>query len=319
MKNYLNKSYPTGKVKYCKDNFILCEGDIPIMFVAHMDTVFKTPPKNIYYDAEQQTMWSPDGLGADDRAGVFLIWKMVHDGHRPHICLTTDEEVGGIGAKMLISYYANCPFDCKYIVQLDRQGTNDCVFYGCANEEFQEYIEAYNFITEWGTFSDISTICPAWKIAGVNLSVGYKNEHTVAETLNFKALYNTYVEVCNMMKNIENAPHFEYVFDPYDRFYSAIGQKYFGSIYPIDYYDDDYMPASIAKTTQQVSCYKCKKMFDVDELFSVKTNKEPFLHRLYCIDCVRTGVNWCEICHEPFEMSNENDILCPDCKKKVKI
>ena len=51
------------------------------------------------------------------------------------------------------------PFaDMKYIIQLDRRGTSDCVFYNCANEAFIEYVEKFGFIENFGSFSDISEI-----------------------------------------------------------------------------------------------------------------------------------------------------------------
>ena len=73
--------------------------------------------------------------------------------------------------------------DLNYIIQLDRRGSNDCVFYECNNPEFVEYVEAFGFVTAHGTFSDISTICPSWGIAGVNLSIGYIDEHSYSEIL----------------------------------------------------------------------------------------------------------------------------------------
>ena len=41
---------------------------------------------------QKNVMISPDGLGADDRAGVFMIMNIVKAGFRPHVIFTTDEE-----------------------------------------------------------------------------------------------------------------------------------------------------------------------------------------------------------------------------------
>ena len=65
LSKYLATRYPKDNVITTKE-FIYAVGDIPIALVAHMDTVFKTPPEDIYYDKEKNVMWSPDGLGADD-------------------------------------------------------------------------------------------------------------------------------------------------------------------------------------------------------------------------------------------------------------
>ena len=55
---------------YSTDLFIAAEGNIPIVLVAHMDTVFNHPPKDFYFDEKRGALWSPEGLGADDRAGA---------------------------------------------------------------------------------------------------------------------------------------------------------------------------------------------------------------------------------------------------------
>ena len=298
------------------------------MLVAHMDTVFKAPPSDIYYDSTKHIMWSPQGLGADDRAGVYLIWRIVQEGYRPHICLTTDEEIGGLGASALVKDFPEAPFDIRYIVELDRQGTNDCVFYSCANDAFQTFIEGYDFITDWGTFSDISEICPVWKIAGVNLSVGYKGEHHETEILNTKAMLDTHRKVCNMLNDVKtkNIPTFEYIPDPYESYYFALGRKY-ASAYGWDFpgEDDDwvysqklngYYPISHPEIKHKCQCYKCNKIYDEDDVFPVKGKTYDGEVKYYCLDCVGTGINWCKKCGEPFEVDNEDDELCPDCAGK---
>ena len=131
------------KRKYKKiiatEEYIYAVGDIPIGLLAHMDTVFKAPPTEIYYDRRKNVMWSPTGLGADDRAGVFSILQLIKAGYRPHVIFTTDEEIGCVGAQELS--FLPCPFeDLRYIIQLDRRNSNDCVFYDCANAEFEKNI-----------------------------------------------------------------------------------------------------------------------------------------------------------------------------------
>ena len=73
MIQYLKSKYDNCIVT--KD-YIVAIGEIPIALVAHMDTVFKTPVSNLYYDRQKNVLWSPEGLGADDRAGVFAILKI---------------------------------------------------------------------------------------------------------------------------------------------------------------------------------------------------------------------------------------------------
>jgi len=296
MRNFLKKYYNNKDIKATK-HYILCKGDIPIMLVAHMDTVFKAPPQNIYYDNQQSVMWSPQGLGADDRAGVFLILKIIKSGLKPHICLTTDEEIGGIGAGTLVKENPACPFDCKYIIELDRQGYNDCVFYTCGNTKFTDFIESYGFITDWGTYSDISDICPAWKIAGVNLSVGYFNEHREIETLNTKILLDTFNKVCKMLQEVQTAPFFEYIANPRAA-YSWINTYYSSFPYALD--------------NVNYQCSKCHKVYGEDDIFPVKARKTGKT-KYYCLNCVSAGINWCKRCGEAFETESDTDDFCPDC------
>jgi hypothetical protein len=182
--------------------YLIAEGDLPICLCAHMDTVFSKPPTTFYYDQEQTVLWSPQGLGADDRAGSYALINLIQKGYKPSIILTDMEERGGIGASDLIKRYPECPFkDCRALIQLDRRGEKDSVYYECDNKDFEELINSYGFETEWGTFTDISIFGPQWGIAAVNLSIGYDNEHREIETLNMTHLHSTIDKVEKMLKD----------------------------------------------------------------------------------------------------------------------
>ena len=192
--------------------YIVAEGSIPICLVAHLDTVNENPPEEIFYDQEQRVMWSPDLLGADDRAGVYAIIRILSDGYRPHIIFTTDEEKGCAGASTLVTQEPNCPLEkIKAIFQLDRRGSEDCVFYDCDNPDFVKYIESFGFVEASGTFSDISIIAPEWEVAAVNLSVGYYNEHTNHEYLRLDELETTIERVEQMLAAADDMPTFSYI------------------------------------------------------------------------------------------------------------
>jgi hypothetical protein len=207
--DYLTNKY--DNIVHTKD-YLFAEGTIPICLVAHLDTVFKQLPKEIYYDADKKVMWSPQGLGADDRAGVYAILELLNLGYRPSIIFTTDEEIGGLGATKLITQYSSCPFsNIKAIIELDRQGKDDCVFYECDNPDFENYICQFGFITEVGSFSDISIIAPQWGIAAVNLSVGYIDEHSYNERLFEEYLDKTILKVKNILDEAETMLNYEYI------------------------------------------------------------------------------------------------------------
>ena len=191
LSRYLKKYY---KKIIRKEKYLYAIGDIPIALIAHADTVFSKPPDEIFYDMNKNVIWGgANGLGADDRAGIFAILKIIQEckNGKPHIIITTEEELGCIGAKELIHDNPKNFAPMKYIIQLDRRGKDDCVFYQCGNSQFIEYISAFGFIKRYGSFSDISVICPSWDIAGVNLSIGYEDEHSYSERLYVSHMFET--------------------------------------------------------------------------------------------------------------------------------
>jgi hypothetical protein len=301
LSSFLKKHYP--KVIETKD-YIYTEGEIPVALVAHMDTVFKKPPEEIFFDERHNVMWSPQGLGADDRAGVFAIIQLIRSGMRPHIIFTTDEEKGAIGATKLAKL--DCPFSkLKYLIQLDRRGSDDCVFYDCDNKEFVDYVEDFGFNYNIGSFTDISELCPSWEVAGVNLSVGYRNEHSETEVLFVGQLLSTISKVKKMLEAAERAPEFKYI-PAVTRPYSTNWYSWGNGIYAAYGYDDN----------QILKCHNCKKYFLEEEMFPVvmldKTTE------FYCPDCVVDSVAWCNECNSAFQKYSPEAPqtgICPICKE----
>jgi DNA-directed RNA polymerase subunit RPC12/RpoP len=240
-------------------------------------------------------------------AGIFAIIQIIKSGLRPSIILTTDEESGAIGASALAKN--PCPIaGLKYMIQLDRRGTNDCVFYSCGNLDFIDYVETFGFIEKWGSFSDISVLMPAWKICGVNLSVGYEDEHSVSEVLFIKPLFDTINKVKNMLKEKE-IPSFtfkEYVSD-----WSKIG---WGKVKtsPIGSY-----PGEADDLIYGAHCSNCGKLFSEYEMFPVHAADKPNTVRMFCTDCVVDKVNWCATCGEAFETNSSSSAYeCARCVAK---
>ena len=301
MAKFLKQRY---EIVYNAKDFIYAVGDIPVALVAHMDTVFDKPADDVFYDREKTIMWSPQGLGADDRAGIFAIIKVLQSGLKPSIILTTDEEKGGLGAEEFIKQFPEPKSQINYLIQLDRRGSNDCVFYDCDNENFVKYVENFGFAENFGSFSDISVICPEWRIAGVNLSVGYLNEHNYIETLNTTHLLQTISKVKRML-SADIIPSFEYIPCVYSGYY-----KYMRDF---DWFDKE-----------EYVCRGCGKKFSEYEILLVKSKDNPLETVCYCPDCCVTHVNWCLECNAGFEVDeNLNDqdeyAICPECQTLKKI
>lgn len=319
MKHYLGTKYE--KVIATKE-YVIAIGDIPIGIVAHLDTVFKFVPNNIYYDRVKNVMWSPDGLGADDRAGVYSIMQLLKTGFKPTVILTTDEELGCVGALKVVADFPTAPTELKYIIELDRRGSNDCVFYECNNPKFDEYVESFGFVTNFGSFSDISVICPQWKVAGVNLSIGYDNEHSVSETLHIGQMYDTIKKVRNMFENANSAEYFEYI---ENLNYSKWFKKSWG--WPSEEDDFGWDPSyGISKEDwatfmePQSKCNQCGKWdYDYNQ-FPTKTEDGKTV--FFCSDCISNHkhIHWCKTCGEPFldkSLPKGKLYECKDCRGKV--
>jgi len=174
-----------------------------MMLIAHMDTVLR--PSKIYYDPKEQVYWGPDGLGADDRAGVWgILWLLDH-GMRPSVLFTDGEESGGWGAKIAVRKIA--PAHVNVLIEIDRRGCMEAVYYGCGSQQIRNWIEAAGFDENFGTFSDVSVLGEDWDIAAVNLSAGYYNEHTCTEYLVMKDLMKTLRAILRLDAPAERWPH----------------------------------------------------------------------------------------------------------------
>lgn len=299
---YLQKHYKNVKTT---KKYIVALGEIPVALVAHLDTVHPDKPtkKELYYDSAQGVIWSPEGLGADDRAGVYAIIDIIKSGYRPTIIFTTDEETGALGARQLVKDYPKGIGNLKYIIELDRRGSIDCVFYDCNNKDFNQYVESFGFVSAWGSFSDISEICPAWKIAGVNLSIGYQNEHSKAEYLKISWMKSTINKVIKMIKDIDNAKKYEYVYSTRFSWYD---------------YEDLMNGYGYSRSSLTFRCHKCKKTFDQSDVVKVKSKNGSTIYS--CIDCLDGGIGWCDVCEEIYELDENHkpgDNICPSCKKRI--
>lgn len=233
----LGKTYDDVKNQ---DGFVFAKGTVPILLVAHLDTVHKELPENFVYDSETLTISSPQGIGGDDRCGVYMIFEIIKK-HKCSVLFCEDEEIGMVGAEKFVKSKASNNLDFNYIIELDRKGNNDAVFYDCDNSEFEEFITKEFFKTAYGSFSDISTIAPALGCAAVNLSCGYYNAHTKNEYVSYPEMIAVIGEVCNLIERTTDEDKFEYIEREfvYNQFrFDSYGYGY-GDIYFLIQYTDD--------------------------------------------------------------------------------
>lgn len=305
-------------------SFVYALGDIPVALVAHADTVFRIPPaiENFFYDPVKDVLWNPDGAGADDRAGIFAILQLVRKYRfKPHVIITTGEESGCIGAGKLIAHMPQFPADLKFMIQLDRRNHEDAVYYDCDNPDFEEFITKFGFKTEWGTLSDISLLAPTWKVAAVNLSVGYEDEHHEIERLHVNWLCETIEKVAQILNFVQSkpdeVPFFQYIPAVYGYAYGGYGcGGYYGSAW-YDYDDDYSLPEGYDH------CFMCNHIERKENMIPVWY---PHGLRSYnmCLRChsdVSNQVVWCKECNRGFYLTKEqakkipnlNDWTCEEC------
>ena len=180
-----------------RKGFLYAKGDVPVLLVAHLDTVYNDIPSIICRSADGRYIMSPQGIGGDDRCGVYMILQIIKE-VRCHVLFCEDEEVGGRGARAFEG--SGLEVDVNYIVEMDRRGNNDAVFYNCDNPEFTEFVCSFGFREAAGSFSDISVVAPYLKTAAVNISAGYYNEHRLHEVIDSFALQNNIERITRMVQ-----------------------------------------------------------------------------------------------------------------------
>jgi len=173
------------KIKSHKDcipgkfSFLWFKGTGLPCLVAHIDTVYDDEPnwenRDILYN--ERYIWSPQGIGGDDRCGVYALMELYNE--LDVNCLFTDlEETGGKGAKEACKIFEEQLENTPYFIEIDRRGFKEFVCYN-NDEENIEFIEKVEMFFEWnvGSFSDISTLGEHFNVCSANLSAGFYNEH----------------------------------------------------------------------------------------------------------------------------------------------
>lgn len=206
-----------------EDGFIYARGNEKILLTAHMDTVHnESLKKTVTVKKEKDKankvtrhiISSPQGIGGDDRCGIYMIIQIVEKTDlRPYILFCEEEEVGGIGSRKFCNTdYINELREMRFLIELDRAHADDLVYYDDDNKEWHKFCEdVTGYCEDWGSFSDISHLSPACEISSVNISCGYYNAHTLNEYVVFEEMENSIkktIDLINAGKDLEKP--FEY-------------------------------------------------------------------------------------------------------------
>lgn len=252
LKEWLPKKLiESGYTDIVKANgFIYAKGTVPVLLTAHMDTVHKDRMVEFYEREEngRHILYSPQGIGGDDRCGIYMILDIIKT-YKCSVLFCEDEEIGCVGSREFCKTELIQELEeLNYLIELDRANATDAVFYDCDNQDFAEFIlNNTGYTMEWGSFSDISYIAPACKVAAVNLSCGYYHAHTLKEEVVLEEMLNTINVVKNLL-SIESEK-FEYIEADYYNYgyYGGYNNRY--NYYDNDYYYDDYLYNRQSKKT----------------------------------------------------------------------
>ncbi len=199
----LTKTY--GNCLTDGDNYMLFQNPRSTSLLqAHIDTV-KRETKYEIFQRNGVIFANNSVLGADDRAGVWAITKLVQtcvEGkiEPPNVLFTNYEESGSGGMKEFVKQ----KIDFKHVnmaIAMDRKGCGHYVTYNHLAKEVERYMYTFGWDDQNGSFSDISIFTDEYLIPSVNVAVGYHREHTKNETLNLDELFLTVNRVYKMLKN----------------------------------------------------------------------------------------------------------------------
>jgi putative aminopeptidase FrvX len=181
-------------------------------------------------------------LGADDRAGVWIMLKLLKANNTNYNYLfTCDEERGGVGVDNFVgSQIATKLQDfTTCVVGLDRRGSNEIATYNRDNSDLNACFLSEGYSNFVGSYSDCATLSDFYRVACVNLSIGYNNEHTRQETLDFSVTQEALSlleksKICNFL----NSKKFTIEKDDKENYF--LSEYYYSSTYSEDFVDDDF-------------------------------------------------------------------------------
>ncbi len=207
----------------CSEQFLYIRGarTNKVLLVAHADTYWdqhgehpSDEPHTVEDDKEHGKLVSSQrGLGADDRAGCAILWLLRNSGHS--LLITDGEEYGQKGSKWLKDCYPDHYDEIntihQFVIEFDRKNARDFKCYKVGTPEFGKYIEKKTEFCENNDCgkTDIGILCK--NICGVNLSIGYQNEHHATEHLTLADWEHTLNLTCKWLEHEElprfNLPH----------------------------------------------------------------------------------------------------------------
>ena len=190
LKNHYNlESLLKDDILYYKDN------NSKILGVAHLDSCQKFTDYQKIVIAKNELIFSQT---LDDRLGVWTLLEILPSFNiKFDILLTSGEEIGQSTATEFETQKKY-----NWIFSFDRTGT-DVVLYQYETQKLVELLEKYNFVTGFGSFSDISYLehlrCKAF-----NFGTCYYNYHSKLAYANLTELRVQIKKFLKFYHNLKN-------------------------------------------------------------------------------------------------------------------
>jgi hypothetical protein len=171
-------------------------GDSPTcMFTSHLDTATSTNADiNHVFDGNIVKTDGTTILGADDKAGVTIMLYMIQNEIPGLYYFFLGEEVGCVGSRALSAKIKNNKIEgIQKVISFDRRGTDSVITFQsssrCCSDKFGEALAkelnknvSFNYkIDPTGIYTDSAQFTRIYPEC-TNISVGYRSEHTFAES-----------------------------------------------------------------------------------------------------------------------------------------
>lgn len=220
-------------------------GDYPCV-VAHMDQVQEFHSKDFQCFVCGDTILGysqsnkrQEGLGADDKNGIFVALECLRKFDNIKLAFFTEEECGTIGSSAAdISFFD----DCRFVVQCDRKGNSDFVdnifSMSLCSEEFihDTEMEKFGYAPHVGGLTDVYALSENYlEVSCCNMSCGYYNPHTDEEVTSISDLERCRDFVFHIIDNCKKIyPHEKWCgANSWQRDWYSCDKDY-------EYYDEDY-------------------------------------------------------------------------------
>lgn len=274
------------------------ESDTYPCVVCHTDEVHDIREKgykvirynDIMFALNEETM-ELNGIGADDKNGIWVCLKALNDFEVIKCAFFVSEEVGCIG-----SSYADMEFfeDCRFVLQCDRKGNKDFIINASGTELCSpEFIEAckiheFGYEVERGMMTDVMTLKEnGLAVSACNISCGYYNPHSDNEMTRISDLLNCYELVKSIIERCTDVyPHeyyFKYEFT--DKGSSKYG-KAFNSWWDDGCDSNKTMEDDVYLYNDEFDCmcdemysYACSGDFNLNDFISAYAEFYPHLER----------------------------------------